>query len=189
MLRIKYLHRMPGNALRMRSHNSAEYPDEIFSAAQIEEQRIHQGIGLGVLVVDAEQAQARGCRFSVRNGVYSCRPTRNPCGSWLAAKRHRGEWFYTANAHRTQPSADGSTTAMALSALRLGIPQQKSVCCAPHLRIDPPLRLRSHRRGRSTFSTKSHSRTQDPGVRFEGWRGLPKMNQASPREAGHKPAF
>jgi len=41
MLRIKYLHRMPGNALRLRSHNSAEYPDEIFRAAQIEEQRIH----------------------------------------------------------------------------------------------------------------------------------------------------
>ena len=41
MLRIKYLHRMPGNALRLRSHNSAEHPDEIFRAAQIEEQRIH----------------------------------------------------------------------------------------------------------------------------------------------------
>ena len=39
------------------------------------------------------------------------------------------------------------------------------------------------------FLAESHSRTQDPGVRFEGWRGLPKMNQASPREAGHKPAF
>ena len=41
MLRIKYLHRMPGNALRLRSHNSAEYPDEVFRPAQIEEQRIH----------------------------------------------------------------------------------------------------------------------------------------------------
>jgi phage repressor protein C with HTH and peptisase S24 domain len=40
MLRIKYLHRIPGNALRMRSHNSAEYPDEIFRARQIEEQNI-----------------------------------------------------------------------------------------------------------------------------------------------------
>jgi hypothetical protein len=39
------------------------------------------------------------------------------------------------------------------------------------------------------FLAESHSRTQDPDVRFEGWRGLPKMNQASPREAGHKPAF
>ena len=36
---------------------------------------------------------------------------------------------------------------------------------------------------------KSHSQTQELGVRFEGWCGLPKMNQASPREAGHKPAF
>lgn len=41
MLRIKYLHRMPGNGLRLRSHNSAEYPDEIFRAAQLDEQRIH----------------------------------------------------------------------------------------------------------------------------------------------------
>ncbi|WPN46642.1 MULTISPECIES: S24 family peptidase [unclassified Pseudomonas] len=40
MLRIKYLHRVPGNSLRMRSHNSAEYPDEIFRAAHIEEQNI-----------------------------------------------------------------------------------------------------------------------------------------------------
>jgi len=39
------------------------------------------------------------------------------------------------------------------------------------------------------FLAESHSRTQDPGVRFEGCCGLPKMNQASPREAGHKPAF
>ncbi|MBV6824082.1 S24 family peptidase [Pseudomonas sp. PD9R] len=38
MLRIKYLHRVPGNALRMRSHNSAEYPDEILRREQIEEQ-------------------------------------------------------------------------------------------------------------------------------------------------------
>ncbi|MGE8067600.1 LexA family transcriptional regulator [Pseudomonas sp. NPDC089569] len=40
MLRIRYLHRMPGNALRLRSHNRAEHPDEIFRAAQIEEQNI-----------------------------------------------------------------------------------------------------------------------------------------------------
>lgn len=40
MLRIKYLHRVPGNAIRMRSHNSAEYPDEVFRAPQIEEQNI-----------------------------------------------------------------------------------------------------------------------------------------------------
>ncbi|WP_131108506.1 helix-turn-helix transcriptional regulator [Pseudomonas sp. Sample_10] len=38
MLRIKYLHRIPGNALRMRSHNSGEYPDEILRREQIEEQ-------------------------------------------------------------------------------------------------------------------------------------------------------
>ncbi|MDN4546073.1 MULTISPECIES: helix-turn-helix transcriptional regulator [unclassified Pseudomonas] len=40
MLRIKYLHRLPGNSLRLRSHNRDEYPDEIFRAAQIEEQNI-----------------------------------------------------------------------------------------------------------------------------------------------------
>ncbi|MGJ7515465.1 S24 family peptidase [Pseudomonas baetica] len=40
MLRIKYLHRMPGNALRLRSHNREDYPDEIFRPAQIEEQNI-----------------------------------------------------------------------------------------------------------------------------------------------------
>jgi hypothetical protein len=36
---------------------------------------------------------------------------------------------------------------------------------------------------------KSRNRMQDPGVRFEGGYGLPKINQARPREAGHKPAF
>ncbi|AKJ98092.1 transcriptional regulator [Pseudomonas chlororaphis] len=40
MLRIKYLHRVPGNRLRLRSHNSAAYPDEVFSAEQIEAQNI-----------------------------------------------------------------------------------------------------------------------------------------------------
>ena len=40
MLRIKYLHRLPGGALRLRSHNSHAYPDEIFSAAEIESQKI-----------------------------------------------------------------------------------------------------------------------------------------------------
>ena len=40
MLRVKYLYRLPGNGLRLRSHNSAEYPDELFSAEQIEEQGI-----------------------------------------------------------------------------------------------------------------------------------------------------
>jgi len=40
MLRIKYLHRLPGNGLRLRSHNNTQYPDEVFSAGQIDEQRI-----------------------------------------------------------------------------------------------------------------------------------------------------
>jgi phage repressor protein C with HTH and peptisase S24 domain len=41
MLRVKYLYRLPGGSLRLRSHNAAEYPDEIFSAEQIQEQNIH----------------------------------------------------------------------------------------------------------------------------------------------------
>ena len=41
MLRVKYLYRLPGGGLRLRSHNAAEYPDEIFSAEQIQEQNIH----------------------------------------------------------------------------------------------------------------------------------------------------
>ena len=72
--------------------------------------------------------------------------------------------------------------------LPAGNSSKKSVCCAPHLRIDPS--SGSDRTDKADdFLAKSHSRTQDPGVRFEGWRGLPKINQASPREAGHKPAF
>lgn len=41
MLRVKYLYRLPGGGLRLRSHNAGEYPDEIFSAEQIQEQHIH----------------------------------------------------------------------------------------------------------------------------------------------------
>lgn len=40
MLRIKYLHRHPDGCLRLRSHNSSGYPDEIFTAKQIEQQHI-----------------------------------------------------------------------------------------------------------------------------------------------------
>ncbi|MGH8385051.1 MAG: S24 family peptidase [Pseudomonas sp.] len=40
MLRIKYLHRMPGNSLRLRSHSRDEYPDETLRPAQMEEQNI-----------------------------------------------------------------------------------------------------------------------------------------------------
>ena len=40
MLRVKYLYRLPGGGLRLRSHNAGEYPDEIFSAEQIHEQHI-----------------------------------------------------------------------------------------------------------------------------------------------------
>jgi phage repressor protein C with HTH and peptisase S24 domain len=40
MLRVKYLYRLPGGALRLRSHNSAEYPDEILSAEHLQQQSI-----------------------------------------------------------------------------------------------------------------------------------------------------
>ncbi|MET0613651.1 MAG: helix-turn-helix transcriptional regulator [Pseudomonas caspiana] len=40
MLRVKYLYRLPGNGLRLRSHNSTEHPDELFTAEQIEQQGI-----------------------------------------------------------------------------------------------------------------------------------------------------
>jgi phage repressor protein C with HTH and peptisase S24 domain len=41
MLRVKYLYRLPGGGLRLRSHNCAEYPDEIFTAEQVQAQHIH----------------------------------------------------------------------------------------------------------------------------------------------------
>jgi phage repressor protein C with HTH and peptisase S24 domain len=40
MLRVKYLYRLPGGGLRLRSHNVSEYPDEIFTAVDIQEQHI-----------------------------------------------------------------------------------------------------------------------------------------------------
>ncbi len=40
MLRVKYLYRLPGGGLRLRSHNANEYPDEIFTAEQIQGQHI-----------------------------------------------------------------------------------------------------------------------------------------------------
>ncbi|SEI01790.1 helix-turn-helix transcriptional regulator [Pseudomonas fuscovaginae UPB0736] len=40
MLRVKYVYRLPAGALRLRSHNSEEYPDEVFSADEIERQGI-----------------------------------------------------------------------------------------------------------------------------------------------------
>lgn len=40
MLRVKYLYRLPGGGLRLRSHNAGEYPDEVFTALQIQEQHI-----------------------------------------------------------------------------------------------------------------------------------------------------
>lgn len=40
MLRVKILHRMPGGAIRLRSYNSDEYPDEIYTPEQIIDQHI-----------------------------------------------------------------------------------------------------------------------------------------------------
>lgn len=41
MLRVKYLYRLPGGGLRLRSHNCPEYPDELFDAEQLQQQQIH----------------------------------------------------------------------------------------------------------------------------------------------------
>ncbi|WP_010486869.1 S24 family peptidase [Pseudomonas sp. S9] len=40
MLRVKYLYRLPGGGLRIRSENDEEYPDEVISAQQASELRI-----------------------------------------------------------------------------------------------------------------------------------------------------
>ncbi|TRX74397.1 XRE family transcriptional regulator [Pseudomonas mangiferae] len=40
MLRVKYLYRLPGGGLRLRSENSEEHPDEIYSAEQAANIRI-----------------------------------------------------------------------------------------------------------------------------------------------------
>ena len=40
MLRIKYLYRLPGNGLRLRSENRLEYPDELLDDAQVQAQQI-----------------------------------------------------------------------------------------------------------------------------------------------------
>ena len=43
MLRVKYLHRMPSGAVRVRSENSEEFPDEFMSAAQYHEEVVMLG--------------------------------------------------------------------------------------------------------------------------------------------------
>jgi phage repressor protein C with HTH and peptisase S24 domain len=40
MLLIRYLYRVPGNAIRMRSHNNSRYPDEVFRPPQIDDENI-----------------------------------------------------------------------------------------------------------------------------------------------------
>lgn len=40
MLRVKYLYRMPGGGLRLRSENADEYPDEVFTAEDSNQIRI-----------------------------------------------------------------------------------------------------------------------------------------------------
>ncbi|MFJ4145001.1 helix-turn-helix transcriptional regulator [Pseudomonas sp. NPDC089734] len=40
ILRVRYLYRLPNGGLRLRSHNSSEYPDELFSAEDIEQENI-----------------------------------------------------------------------------------------------------------------------------------------------------
>lgn len=40
ILRVRYLYRLPNGGLRLRSHNHSEYPDELFSAQEIEQQHL-----------------------------------------------------------------------------------------------------------------------------------------------------
>ncbi|MCY1440755.1 HTH-type transcriptional regulator PrtR [compost metagenome] len=40
MLRVKFLYRLPGVGLRLRSYNREEYPDEEYSPAEIEAQNM-----------------------------------------------------------------------------------------------------------------------------------------------------
>ncbi|MCF5279081.1 S24 family peptidase, partial [Pseudomonas syringae] len=40
ILRVRYLYRLPNGGLRLRSHNDAEYPDELFSAEDIDREKI-----------------------------------------------------------------------------------------------------------------------------------------------------
>ena len=47
MLRVKYLYRLPGGGLRIRSENSEEYPDEMLSAEEAKEIRILAGCSGG----------------------------------------------------------------------------------------------------------------------------------------------
>jgi hypothetical protein len=147
---------------------------------------------VGVLVVDAEQTTAGGAvlvnaqPFVIGEACVRLRSSRETI--------HRGGsgtlWIQDLRLlrSRTQASPAAMSSQCLYNAHHAGNPAKKSVCCAPHLRINPP-RGSDRTDKADDFLAESHSRTQDPGVRFEGWRGLPKMNQASPREAGHKPAF
>ncbi|OSR65055.1 HTH-type transcriptional regulator PrtR [Pseudomonas syringae pv. actinidiae] len=40
ILRVRYLYRLPNGGLRLRSHNDAEYPDEVFSGEDIARENI-----------------------------------------------------------------------------------------------------------------------------------------------------
>ncbi|MEG5264863.1 S24 family peptidase [Pseudomonas sp. JDS28PS106] len=40
ILRVRYLYRLPNGGLRLRSHNPGEYPDELFTAQEIEQQHL-----------------------------------------------------------------------------------------------------------------------------------------------------
>lgn len=40
ILRVRYLYRLPNGGLRLRSHNHSEYPDELFTAQEIDQQHL-----------------------------------------------------------------------------------------------------------------------------------------------------
>ncbi|PNQ87826.1 hypothetical protein CCU68_34850 [Pseudomonas gingeri NCPPB 3146 = LMG 5327] len=63
------------------------------------------------------------------------------------------------------------------------------VSCAAHLGSVPRKQVNAPLMPCKTVAQHPTTRHCDSGCRFEGGRGLPKMSQTRPREAGHKPAF
>jgi hypothetical protein len=120
MLRIKYLHRMPGNALRCAAKTAPSIRMKS-SDANRSKSRTDQDIGLGVLVVDAEQTQTGGAVPVTDNKSQKPRsPNGLACQLWLPPHALPYCWEFP----------------LKISMLR------------PTFAHRPSLRLRSHRPGR-----------------------------------------
>ncbi|MFJ2340929.1 hypothetical protein ACKWMZ_03835 [Pseudomonas protegens] len=113
---------------------------------------------------------------------YACTQHQLPAGARLPVNRFLGRPRIQQHILRTFYCFKASGTRFAL-----GIPGEYAYA-APHICASTLQAVRAPDEA-DDFLAQSHSQPQELGVRFEGWCGLPKMNQASPREAGHKPAF